>query len=50
MSKSLRQNYCEMSKLLRNVKTLKLLHSQNYCKHYNYCETREMLKLSWKQT
>ena len=33
MLKLLCQNYCEMSKLSRNVKTSKLLYSQNYCKH-----------------
>ena len=41
------QNYREMSKC---YETSKLLHNQNYCKHYNYCETREMSKLLWKQT
>ena len=37
------QNYHEM---LKCCETSKLLYSQNYCKHYNYCETCEMSKLS----
>src|SRR6266540_2611425 len=35
--------------MLKCCGTSKLLHSQNYCKHYNYYEMREISKLSWKQ-